>query len=227
MLVASVSSSFTAQVAHHGIYAVFGLLAVDAVFPAASELVLLYAGAVAAGVFTAAHGVTLFGWHIGFGAGAYVALALAGTLGYLAGALVGWGIGLYGGRPLLERRGRWFHLSPQRLDRAERWFERWGNVGVLLGRITPVIRSFVSIPAGVFEMRLAPYTGLTFVGSAVWAFAFAGAGYGLGTGYRGFDSGFHYAEYAIVAGVVLFAAYLAYRWLSPARVSPDAEDSAR
>ena len=120
MLVASVSGSFTDQVAHHGLYAVFGLMAIDAVFPAFSELVMLYAGAVAAGVFPAAHGVALFGWHIGFGAGAFVALALAGTLGYLAGALVGWGIGAYGGRPLLERRGRWFHLPPERLDRAVR-----------------------------------------------------------------------------------------------------------
>jgi membrane protein DedA with SNARE-associated domain len=227
VLVASISSSFTAQVANHGVYAVFGLMAIDAVFPALSELVMLYAGAVAAGAFPAAHGVTLFGWHIGFGAGAYVALALGGALGYLAGALVGWAIGLWGGRPLLERRGRWLHLSPARLDRAEAWFARWGYLGVLLGRVTPVVRSFVSIPAGVFEMRLAPYTLLTLVGSALWAFAFGGAGYGLGTGYRGFDDDFHYVEYAVLAGVVLGAAYLVYRWLATARVSARADDSAR
>ena len=227
MLLASVSATFTSQVAHHGVYAVFGLMAIDAVFPAASELVMLYAGAVAAGVFPAAHGVTLFGSRIGFGAGAFVVLALAGTLGYLAGALVGWAIGLYGGRPLLERRGRWFHLSPARLDRAEAWFGRWGNLGVLIGRLTPVVRSFVSIPAGIFEMRLAPYTLLTLVGSAVWAFAFAGAGYGLGTGYHGFDRGFHYAEYAIVAGIVVVLAYLVYRKIGAAKVTPRADDSSR
>jgi membrane protein DedA with SNARE-associated domain len=227
VLLASVSASFTAQVAHHGVYAVFGLMAIDAVFPAFSELVMLYAGAVAAGVFPAAHGVTLFGSRIGFGAGALVVLALAGTLGYFAGALVGWGIGLYGGRPLLERRGRWFHLSPERLDRAEAWFERWGNLGVLLGRITPVVRSFVSIPAGIFEMPLVPYAVLTLIGSAVWAFAFAGAGYGLGTSYSGFDRGFHYAEYVIVAGIVLLLAYLVYRRVAAARVTPRADDSPR
>ena len=227
MLLASVSASFTSQVANHGVYAVFGLMAIDALFPAASELVMLYAGAVAAGVFPAAHGVTLFGSRIGFGAGALVALALAGTLGYLAGALVGWGIGRYGGRPLLGRHGRWFHLSPRSLDRAEAWFERWGNIGVLVGRITPVVRSFVSIPAGIFEMRLAPYTLLTLVGSAVWAFALAGAGYGLGTSYRGFDNGFRYAEYAVVAGVLLALAYLVYRRMAAAKVTPRADDSAR
>jgi membrane protein DedA with SNARE-associated domain len=227
MLLASISASFTSQVAHHGVYAVFGLMAIDAVFPAFSELVMLYAGALAAGVFTSAHGVSLFGSHVGFGVGAFIVLALAGTLGYLAGALVGWTIGRYGGRPLLERRGRWFHLSPERLDRAEAWFARWGNLGVLIGRVTPVVRSFVSIPAGIFEMRLAPYTLLTLVGSAVWAFAFAGAGYGLGKSYSGFDHGFHYVEYAVVAGVLLLLAYLAYRRMAAARVAPSADDSPR
>lgn len=225
-VLASVSSSFTSQVASHGVYAVFGLMAVDAVFPAASEIVMLYAGAVAAGVFATAHGVTIFGWHVGFGARAYVALALAGTLGYLAGAIVGWAVGLYGGRPLLERHGRWLHVTPDRLDRAEAWFRRWDNLGVLLGRVTPIVRSFVSIPAGVFEMRLAPYTLLTLVGSAVWAFAIAGAGYGLGASYKRFDHDFKYVEYAVVAGVVLLAAYLVYRWVAGARVRRRAEDPA-
>ena len=227
MLVASVSASFTSQIANHGVYAVFGLMALDAVFPAFSELVMLYAGAVAAGAFSAANGVTLFGSRIGFGAGAFVTLALAGTLGYLAGSLVGWAIGRWGGRPLLERHGRWFHLSPARLDRAETWFDRWGPLGVLLGRVTPLIRSFVSIAAGILEMPLGIYTVLTLVGSAIWAFAFAGAGYGLGKSYRGFDHGFHYVEYAVVAGILVALAYLVYRRVAAAKVAPRADDSAR
>jgi membrane protein DedA with SNARE-associated domain len=218
-MLASVSSSLTSQVASHGVYAVFVLMAIDAVFPAASELVMLYAGAVAAGVLPSAHHVSLFGAKIGFGAGAFIVMALAGTLGYLAGALVGWWIGLRGGRPLLERRGRWLHVTPKRLDRAERWFERWGNLGVLLGRVTPVIRSFVSIPAGVFAMPLSPYALLTLVGSAVWAFALAGAGYGLGSSYERFHHDFKYAEYAVLAGVVVLAAYLVYRWTRAATVT--------
>jgi membrane protein DedA with SNARE-associated domain len=217
-VLASISSSLTSQVASHGAYAVFGLMAIDAVFPAASELVMLYAGAVAAGVFPSAGHVSVFGAKIGFGPGAYVVLALAGTLGYLVGALVGWWIGLHGGRPLLERHGRWFHVTPTRLDRAERWFDRWGNLGVLLGRLTPVVRSFVSIPAGVFEMPLIPYTLLTLIGSAIWAFAFAGAGYGLGSSYERFHHDFRYVEYAVVAGVVAVAAYLIYRMFKAATV---------
>ena len=218
-MLASISSSFTSQVGSHGAYAVFLLMAIDAVFPAASELVMLYAGAVAAGVFSSAHHVSLFGAKIGFGAAAYVVMALAGTLGYLVGAIVGWWIGLRGGRPLLERHGRWLHLGPERLERAERWFERWGNVGVLIGRLTPLVRSFVSIPAGVFEMRLAPYSVLTLIGSAIWAFAIAGAGYGLGSSYERFNHDFRYAEYAVLAGVLVLAAYLVYRLTNAAKVT--------
>jgi len=218
-VVASISSTLTSQVASHGAYAVFVLMLIDAVFPAASELVMLYAGAVATGVFASAHHLSLFGATIGFGAGAYIVMALAGTLGYLAGSIVGWWIGLRGGRPLLERRGRWLHLDPERLERAERWFDRWGNVGVLIGRLTPLVRSFVSIPAGVFGMRLVPYTVLTLIGSGVWAFAIAGAGYGLGSSYERFHHDFGYAEYAVLAGVLALAAYLIYRLLKAARVT--------
>ena len=146
-------------------------------------------------------------------------MALAGTLGYFAGGVVGWWIGLRGGRPLLERRGRWLHVTPERLDRAERWFDRWGNLGVLIGRITPVVRSFVSIPAGVFEMPFAPYAVLTLAGSAIWAFAIAGAGYGLGSSYERFHRDFRYVEYAIVAGVLLLAAYLILRIGKAAKVN--------
>ena len=217
-MLASITSTFESHIASQGAYAVFVLMAIDAVFPAASELVMLYAGAVAAGVFPGAHHVSLFGAKIGFGIGSFIVMALAGTLGYVVGALVGWWIGLRGGRPLLERRGRWLHVTPERLDRAERWFQRWGNVGVLVGRVTPIVRSFVSIPAGVFEMPLAPYALYTLVGSAVWSFAIAGVGYGLGSSYERFNHGFKYAEYGVVAGVLALAAYLIYRLRKAATV---------
>ena len=117
-----------------------------------------------------------------------------------------------------EQLMREFGLSAERLDRAERWFEKWGNFGVLVGRITPVVRSFVSIPAGVFEMPLAPYCLYTFVGSAVWAISIAGFGYGLGSSYERFNHAFRYLEYAVVAGVLVLAAYLVYRWFNAARM---------
>ena len=133
------TETITSAIGDYGLYAVFGLMLVDAVFPAASELVMLYAGAVAAGAF-AGHTVTLFGTEIESTLWAYVAMAAAGTLGYLIGSLIGWAIGFYGGRPFLERRGSWVHLTPERLDRAEAWFARYGDWAVLLGRVMPVVR---------------------------------------------------------------------------------------
>jgi len=217
-VLASVTATFESHIASQGAYAVFILMAIDAVFPAFSELVMLYAGAVAAGVFPGTHHVSLFGAKIGFGVGSFIVMALAGTIGYFVGALVGWWIGLRGGRPLLERRGRWLHVTPERLDRAERWFERWGNVGVLVGRLTPLVRSFVSIPAGVFRMPFGPYCLYSLVGSAVWAFVIAGFGYGLGSSYEKFNHDFKYIEYAVVAGVLGLAAYIVLRWLNAAKV---------
>ena len=107
-------------------------------------------------------------------------MALAGTLGYRLGSILGWGIGRYGGLPLLERHGRWFHVTPEKLERAERWFERYEIWTVFVARMLPVVRSFVSIPAGIAEVRLGPYTLLTFLGTLPWCFGIAGAGYALG-----------------------------------------------
>jgi membrane protein DedA with SNARE-associated domain len=86
----------------------------------------------------------------------YLILATAGTLGYLLGSLIGWAIGRWGERSLLERHGRWLHLKPENLERAERWFDRHGRAAVFLGRLTPVVRSFISIPAGALGSRSAP-----------------------------------------------------------------------
>jgi membrane protein DedA with SNARE-associated domain len=212
-VVASLTSSVTTFIGDHGLYAVFVLMAIDAVFPAASELVMLYAGALAAGAFSGQH-VVLFGNRIDSHFWAYVAMSLAGTIGYTVGALVGWGIGAYGGRPLLEERGRWFHLDRSKLERADRWFERWGDWTVFLGRLTPVVRSFISIPAGVVRMPIARYTVLTFLGSAIWCFAIAGAGWALGSSYEHFHHDFAYVEYAVLVAVILLIAWLILRWRS-------------
>jgi membrane protein DedA with SNARE-associated domain len=221
-----VSEIFTSVVGDHGLYAVFLLMLVDAVLPAASELVMVYSGALAAGAF-AGQNVTVFGERIESGWWAFVAMALAGTIGYTIGSILGWAIGLYGGRPFLERRGRWFHLSHGKLERAERWFDRWGQAAVFLGRVTPVVRSFISIPAGVFRAELGRYTALTLLGSAIWCFAFAGAGYGLGSNWETFHHAFRYADYAVIAGVVVLAAWLVWRRRSSraARRAHDAESA--
>jgi membrane protein DedA with SNARE-associated domain len=206
----------TSWLAHYGIVAVFVLLLVDAVFPAASELVLVYGGALASGALGSK--LDVFGSHTS-GFGAYVAVVVAAVLGYQVGAIVGWWIGDRGGRPFLERRGRWFHLSEARLDRAERWFARWDTWAVLVGRITPVARSFVSIPAGVFESPFARYNVLTLVGNTIWCLALAAVGWALGSNWDAFHRNFRWVEYAVVLGIVAAAAYLVLRMRRPATLS--------
>ena len=200
----------TSWIAHHGAYAVFLIMAVDALFPVGGELTMLYAGALAAGAIAGQHAV-FFGHDLHTGFESYVVLALAGTVGYLIGALVGWAIGRSGGRSLLERRGRWMHISPERLDRAERWFDRHGRWAVFLGRLTPVVRSFISIPAGALETPVGPYTLLTLAGSAIWCFAFAGAGWALGSSYERLHHAFRYVNVVIVVAAVLALSLVAVR----------------
>lgn len=226
MPVASVTGAITSFIGNHGLYAVFALMALDAVFPAASELVMAYAGALAAGAFAGQH-VVLVGDRISSAAWAFVAMALSGTIGYTLGSLVGWGIGALGGRPLLERHGRFLHVSPENLARAERFVVRFGDAAVFLGRLTPVVRSFISIPAGVFRCRPGRYSGLTLAGSAVWCFALAGVGFGVGRSYGNFHRGFRYADYVVVGALVALAALALVRRRRSSRLAPRVEDPAR
>ena len=204
MIIASLTSQITSWIASNGAYAVFFLMALDALIPVGGELVMLYAGALGAGAIAGKH-ATLFGTALTAGLEGYLVLAVVGALGYLTGSLVGWTIGMRGGRPLVERHGRWLHVTPEAFARAERWFKRFGLLTVFLGRITPVVRSFISIPAGVLDSPLGPYTALTLAGSLIWCLGFAGAGWALGHTWSSFHHGFRYADYAAVIGAVLLA----------------------
>src|SRR5688572_28927301 len=138
MLVASVLSGITeavtSAIGDYGLYAVFLLMLVDAVLPAASELVMVYGGSLASGAF--ANSVVAFGADVESGFWAWLAISVAGTIGYVVGSIAGWAIGLYGGRPDAERHGRLLHLNAAKLDEADRFFERFGDSFVLVGRVT-------------------------------------------------------------------------------------------
>jgi membrane protein DedA with SNARE-associated domain len=201
VLLASLSSTLTSLIGDHGLYAVFALMLVDSVLPAASELVMLYAGVVASGAL-AGQDVVLFGHQIDSEFWGYVAMSAAGVVGQTVGSIIGWAIGLYGGRPLVERHGRWMHLGPENLDRAEKWFDRWGDWAVFLGRMTPVVRSFVSIPAGLARMPLGRFTLFSVLGTIPWCFGIAGAGWALGSSWETFHHDFRYVEVLVVVGIL-------------------------
>jgi len=218
VVLASLSSSITHAVGNHGIYAVFGLLVLAAVIPVASELVMLYAGAVAGGAFAGIY-VHVFGTEVHSHAWGYVAVAVAGSLGNLAGAAIGWWIGDLGGRALILRYGRFFHVSEAKLDRAERWFDRYDDWAVPLGLATPLVRSFVAIPAGIVRVPFPRFLVLALAGSAVFCFGLGAAGWALGTAYTHAHDALGYVDYVAAAGIVALAAYVVHRGLRAAKVS--------
>jgi membrane protein DedA with SNARE-associated domain len=160
----------TQAVEQYGYAAIFLLMLLgSACIPIPSEVVLLFGGAFA----TAAVGGDA---HLNFWM-----VCLVATAGNLAGSLLAYWIGRVGGRPLAERWGTRVLLQPHDIDRAEVWFERHGEVAVFFSRMIPVVRAFISLPAGVAEMPLGKFTLYTFLGSLPWTFGLAAAGYALGS----------------------------------------------
>jgi len=193
------TAQLTNWIADHGLLAIFVLMAVDAVLPAGGEVVMLFGGALAAGAIAGHDGPALW------------AVILAGTAGYLAGSLGGWALGRAGGRPLIDRYGRWLHLGPQRFLRAERWFSRYGAPFVLFGRLVPLVRSFVSIPAGVLEFPLGRFALLSGVASFIWCVAFAAAGHALGSNWESLHHTFGYLDYVAAAAILALVAFVVVR----------------
>ena len=209
-VLASISGQIVDFIAHNGVLAVFVLMAVDALLPVGGELTMLYAGVLAAGVVAGAD-TSVLGLQPSSGLEAYLIVVLAGTLGSLVGALVGWLIGARGGHPFLERHGRWVHLPPGRVARAQRWFERFGSRAVFLGRLTPLVRSFISIPAGVLNSPLGSYTVLTLAASAIWCAGFAAIGWAASGNWESIHHALRFADYFVVAALVAAGAYFVLR----------------
>jgi membrane protein DedA with SNARE-associated domain len=180
-----------------------------AVFPAASEVTMLYGGALASGA-VAGH-VGLFGHHFHQGFSAYLSVVIVGVAANTLGAAGGWLIGVYGGHPLLERYGRYAHITPVRIERAERWFDRFENVAVPLGFATPLVRSFVAIPAGMFEVGFARFILSALTGVTAFCAAIAGIGWAAGASWHAARHDLEYLELAVAALIVIFVAFLIVR----------------
>jgi membrane protein DedA with SNARE-associated domain len=210
----------TSFVGDHGLLAVFILMFVAAVLPAASELTMVYGGALASGAL-AGH---IAHFHSGFHA--YLAVVAVGTVGNTLGAVLGWAIGYYGGHPLLERHGKFLHATPDRIARAERWFERFGTVAVPLGFATPLVRSFVALPAGILEWPLRRLVPLAALGCLAFSAAVAGIGWAVGSSWHSASHDLRYVDYAIVALALAAVAYFVWRRRRPGTLSTH-DDSSR
>jgi membrane protein DedA with SNARE-associated domain len=140
-----------------------------------------------------------------------LAVALA-TVGSVVGALFGYLIGAWGGRPLLDRYGRYVGIGAADLDRADRWFERWGGWAVFLGRMVPLVRTFVSYPAGITRMPLGRFVLFSTLGSLPWNAALIYAGLVVGDNYPQIEAALKPWEYVIYAVVILAVVAFAVRW---------------
>jgi membrane protein DedA with SNARE-associated domain len=167
--------------------------------PIGSEIVIGYAGALASGQVLGVH-------HD------HMVLALVivvAVLGELVGSLIGYGIGLFGGRPLVDRVGKYVLVTHKDLDRAEAWLDGRGESAVLVGRLIPLVRSFVSLAGGLADMRVTKFVLFTIPGSAIFVAALASIGYSLGGSWHHVVKDFSDAGYVALALAVLAVAVVA------------------
>ena len=149
--------------------------------------------------------------------------ATAGALGCNLGSIVAYEVGKRGGRPLAERWGRYLLIGPGEIDAADRFFDRFGGIAVLIGRLLPVIRSFIAFPAGVARMRLLPFHVYTFLGSWPWCFALAWVGMKLGARWNSdprIKAAFHRADLGIGIVLVLLIALFVWHRVRGVRRAP-------
>jgi membrane protein DedA with SNARE-associated domain len=137
-------------------------------------------------------------------------VALSGAFGNLLGSIAAYAAGYYGGRPFILRYGR-FIIKPHDLEMADHFFHRWGQWAILFARNIPIVRTYISLPAGISRMRFTPFCILTFVGSIPWCYLLTYAGVKLGENWASIRRYTHIADY-IIAAVLLF---LLLRWLLP------------
>ena len=136
---------------------------------------------------------------------------LAGTLGGTAGSLASYYLGKWGGRPLLSRYGRYIGINAARLAAADRWFERWGEATVFFTRLLPVIRTYISLPAGIAEMSFSRFAVFTFLGSLPWSVFLVYLGVKLGQNWTGLSFVFHRLDALVAAAVAVILAWWVLR----------------
>lgn len=163
------------EISRHGYIAIFILMTLEsACIPIPSEAIMLFGGALTSGIVVAGASVHLSIFWV----------ALLGALGNLLGSLIAYYLGRTGGRKLVERWGKYILLSHHDLDKSEKFFAKRGDGAVFVGRLLPVVRTFISFPAGIAEMPIAKFSLYTLLGSLPWTFALAFIGKALAANWQ-------------------------------------------
>lgn len=202
-MLAQLSDSMTKLIVEHGYLAIFVLMLLDsACIPFPSEITLLFGGALTSTAFIGAgQELSLLG---------VIVAAMAGTL---VGSWLAYGVGYVGGRPIIDRFGRYLLIRPHEIDRAHTWFERHGEAVVLYGRLVPLVRSFVSLPAGIAAMRFRRFTVYTLIGSLVWCVALAAFGHAFGDRWTEVERVLRPFGWVMVGvAVVALVVFISRRW---------------
>jgi membrane protein DedA with SNARE-associated domain len=195
-IVQSVVDFVTQTIGDHGVPAVFLLMTLEsACIPVPSEVIQLFAG-----YLVSQHKMAL------------VAAILAGTLGNVVGSWIAWGVGATGGRPFIERYGKYLHVTPKRMELADRWFERYGNKVVFWSRMLPIVRTFISLPAGVARMPFGRFTLYTFLGALPWCTGLTLLGVQVGQNWKTWEARLKYFDYAVAALLVVGVVILVRKW---------------
>jgi membrane protein DedA with SNARE-associated domain len=192
-----------------GLPGIFLLMALEsACIPIPSEPTMLFAG------FAASDGA--YPWW---------AAALVATFANLVGSWVAYAAGYFGRVELLERQ-KLVHISQKHLDWADRFFVRYGDLAVFFGRMLPIVRTFISLPAGLARMPFWRFSILTFLGALPWNAGLVLLGYNARENWDDLRDKLHYIDYAVVAVIIVGAVYLAVRWLRQRRARDQAPDAA-
>ena len=189
----------TTTVAHHGYLAVLLLMVLESMFiPIPSEVIMLFGGALAGGLTVSGHHAHVTWWGMG----------LVGAAGNLVGSLIGYAIGRYGGQAVVSHRSVSWLIRPHHVEKAEEFFGRHGQLAVFVGRLLPVVRTFISLPAGLAEMPIARFSLFTLLGCLPWTFALALIGDAVASHWDSVAHGF--TPVSIVIAVILVVALVVW-----------------
>lgn len=196
----------TTVVGDLGLTGIFILMTAEsAAIPIPSEPTMLFAG------FNVDKGTYSF-WSV-------VAVAVAANV---LGSWIAYGVGRFGRLELVERHGKWLHITPSNLEWADRWFEKYGDAAVFFSRMLPIIRTFISLPAGVARMPFWRFTVLTVLGCIPWMAGLTLLGKTVGENWEDWKGNLHYFDYAVATTIVVGAAYLFVRWRRNRATAADA-----